>query len=65
MCFAPKDMFKTHVQTFGKSECPKNPEILDLHHIIPKKDGGPDKLTNLILLHSHCHYETHYAKLTS
>ena len=44
---------------------PGNPGILDLHHVIPKKDGGSDKLTNLLLMHEHCHYETHYGKLSS
>ena len=50
-----------------KGVCPKcgqylNPEqsnILDLHHVIPKKSGGTDKLTNLLLMHEHCHYESH------
>ena len=44
---------------------PKQPEYLDLHHVIPKKDGGSDKFNNLKLLHEHCHYESHYAKLAS
>ena len=44
---------------------PLNPEILDLHHVISKKDGGSDKLNNLRLLHEHCHYESHHGKLTS
>nr|QWL15192.1 hypothetical protein [Ulva rigida] len=33
--------------------------ILDIHHIIPKKEGGSDKLTNLVLVHEHCHYTIH------
>jgi len=44
---------------------PVNPGILDIHHVIPKKEGGSDKLTNLLLMHEHCDYETHYAKLSS
>lgn len=44
---------------------PLKPDLIDLHHIIPKKNGGSDKLDNLKLLHEHCHYETHHGKLTS
>lgn len=44
---------------------PENPILLDLHHIKPRKDGGSDKLNNLMLLHEHCHYESHHGKLTS
>ena len=44
---------------------PLKPEILDLHHVIPKKEGGSDKFNNLRLLHEHCHYESHHGKLTS
>lgn len=36
--------------------------ILDLHPIVPKKDGGSDKLSNLLLMHEHCHYEIHSNK---
>lgn len=36
--------------------------ILDLHYVVSRKEGGSDKLSNLILLHSHCHYETHTNK---
>jgi len=44
---------------------PKQSDILDLHHVVPRKDGGPNKLSNLILMHEHCHYESHHGKLTS
>lgn len=44
---------------------PLQPNILDIHPIIPRKDGGSDKLTNLVLLHEHCHYESHTNRLTS
>jgi RNA-directed DNA polymerase len=44
---------------------PDNPDILDIHHVIPRKEGGPDKLSNLMLMHEHCHYESHHGKLTS
>lgn len=40
---------------------PKQPDILDLHHVIPRKEGGSDKLTNLKLMHEHCHYESHHS----
>lgn len=41
----------------------KQPSTIDLHHIIPKSMGGTNKLSNLMLLHEHCHYESHYGKL--
>jgi RNA-directed DNA polymerase len=33
-----------------------------LHHVIPKPQGGTDKLTNLVLLHPNCHVQTHVNK---
>lgn len=49
-----------------KSICPScnrylipTENILDIHHIIPKKDGGSNKISNLVLLHEHCHYTIH------
>ena len=44
---------------------PEQSDILDLHHVTPRKEGGSDKLTNLLLMHEHCHYESHHGKLTS
>lgn len=44
---------------------PQKPKNLDLHHVIPKNEGGSDKFNNLRLLHEHCHYVSHYAKLAS
>ena len=37
-------------------------DTLDIHH---KKDGGSNKLTNLVLIHEHCHYENYHGKLAS
>lgn len=47
----------------GCSQNPIQSNILDLHHVISRKNGGSDKLCNFILLHEHCHYETHTNKL--
>ena len=41
---------------------PNESHILDLHHMVPRKEGGSDKLTNLLLMHEHCHYESHSNK---
>lgn len=30
-----------------------------MHHVIPKSQGGSDKLTNLVLLHPGCHAQLH------
>lgn len=34
-------------------------DILEIHHILPKKLGGTDKLSNLSLVHGHCHDKIH------
>ena len=31
----------------------------DLHHYIPKVEGGEDNVTNLVLLHTNCHRQVH------
>ncbi|MGI9484523.1 MAG: group II intron reverse transcriptase/maturase [Geminicoccaceae bacterium] len=31
----------------------------NLHHILPKAQGGTDKLTNLVLMHPNCHRQIH------
>ena len=30
-----------------------------VHHLIPRVQGGPDTLENLVLLHPNCHYQVH------
>lgn len=37
-----------------------NGEPYDVHHRIPKKDGGSDNISNLIILHRECHKATHH-----
>ncbi len=37
-------------------------EDLEVHHILPKKDRGSDKLSNLLLLHKTCHQQITYSK---
>lgn len=39
-----------------------NEPILDVHHILPKKDGGKITFNNLILLHRNCHIIVHTTK---
>jgi RNA-directed DNA polymerase len=31
----------------------------EIHHIVRRVDGGPDTLTNLVLLHPNCHRQVH------
>ena len=31
----------------------------DFHHKVPKKEGGPDELENLMMLHPACHRQLH------
>lgn len=43
-------------------DSPMDPNLgdnLDLHHIVPKAEGGSSSSRNLVLLHEHCHYVTH------
>ncbi len=37
----------------------KEAEDWNLHHILPKHDGGNDKISNLTLLHANCHRQVH------
>ena len=38
---------------------PSHPRIIHVHHVLARKHGGSDKLSNLVLLHEHCHYTIH------
>ncbi len=37
-----------------------NDEPIDLHHIIPRSEGGKDEIKNLTWLHQYCHHKTHH-----
>lgn len=37
-------------------------EGLQRHHIIPIKDGGPNNLKNLVIVHRHCYDSIHYGE---
>jgi RNA-directed DNA polymerase len=39
-----------------------NEEPIDLHHIIPKSEGGKDEIRNLIWVHQYCHHKIHHQK---
>lgn len=47
----------------NRCECDKM-EILQVHHIIERKNGGNDDLNNLELLCSNCHTEHHHGSKT-
>ena len=36
-----------------------NEEPIDIHHIVPRKVGGSDKIDNLAMLHTNCHRQVH------
>jgi RNA-directed DNA polymerase len=38
---------------------PSQPRLIHVHHVVARKDGGSDKLSNFVLLHEHCHYTIH------
>ena len=39
-----------------------NEEPIDLHHIIPRSEGGKDEIKNLIWVHRYCHHKIHHQK---
>lgn len=38
-------------------------EPLHVHHLLARKDGGKDNVSNLMLLHEECHYKAHSTNL--
>lgn len=40
----------------------RNEDMIEIHHIIWKKDGGRDEYKNLTLIHKHCHDQLHGKK---
>lgn len=53
---------------FQKGYCPVcdvslfNDEELEIHHVLPRRDGGDHSLKNLKLLHRACHKQVEYSK---
>lgn len=43
--------------------CHKKGGILHTHHIIQRKDGGTDRMENLVTVHSECHEKFHQGKI--
>jgi RNA-directed DNA polymerase len=39
-----------------------NEEPIDLHHIIPRSEGGKDEIRNLVWVHQYCHHKIHHQK---
>jgi RNA-directed DNA polymerase len=37
----------------------KNEEVIEIHHIKFKKNGGDSKYSNLSAIHNHCHDQYH------
>ncbi len=50
-------------------ECPQCREKItketgwNIHHILPKSEGGEENMSNLALLHPNCHRQIHSQKL--
>ena len=38
---------------------PNNLRLIHVHHIVARKNGGSNKMSNLVLLHEHCHITIH------
>lgn len=44
----------------GYCKIPFHPEeVIDLHHRIPRAQGGTDKAVNRVAVHQYCHYQMH------
>ena len=43
--------------------CKKKKGILNIHHIITRKDGGSDRPDNLVTVHKNCHEDFHAGKI--
>ena len=41
-----------------------NGEELQIHHRVPRSEGGTNQLVNLVLLHLYCHQQRHRRKIT-
>ncbi|NEN98456.1 MAG: HNH endonuclease [Moorea sp. SIO3I7] len=41
----------------------KDGDLLEIHHILPRANGGSNKDENLELLHLHCHDAKHGTKV--
>lgn len=39
-----------------------NGEETQIHHLIPRNQGGSDQINNLVHLHIYCHHKTHHDK---
>jgi RNA-directed DNA polymerase len=60
-------LFKTRSILWGKQKgkCKvcmdniDNGERLEVHHILPRKQGGKDNIDNLVMLHTNCHRQIH------
>ena len=59
---------RSNLLKIQKGKCPVctnsllNGEDLEVHHILPRKDGGSDKPKNLLLLHKECHKQVTNSK---
>lgn len=42
--------------------CPDNSPYLEVHHVIPLSEGGPDTIENTVALCANCHRELHHGR---
>lgn len=50
-----KAVYAKHSYKCAGCMTPLNEDVIELHHIIPKKDGGEWNLENIVPLHKSCH----------
>ncbi|WP_353839121.1 HNH endonuclease signature motif containing protein [Moorena sp. SIO4E2] len=43
----------------------KDGDLMETHHIVPRALGGTKKLSNLELLHLHCHDQIHGKRINT
>ena len=54
-----KRMLKKSVQSYKCSYCGKKGKRMELHHVIPLSEGGPDTSDNVCFVHKKCHKRIH------
>jgi RNA-directed DNA polymerase len=60
--------FRAQIYKMHKNKCAacgeslSGEEQVDLHHLVPKKDGGKYSLKNIVPLHQTCHIGITHAK---
>ncbi|MFT8257815.1 MAG: HNH endonuclease [Candidatus Symbiodolus clandestinus] len=50
------------LRTIGERQRYREEDEWDIHHIIPRREGGSDEPSNLMLLRPNCHRQLHHGR---